>query len=210
MLTLPWDNPVLPGFVVFEGLDGAGTTTQAKRLCQNLNADTDAAVHTWEPTDFLTGKTIRALLDGPEFVEPWTLALLFAADRYEHLNRPVEGILSKLKAGKVVVSDRYLFSSLAYQGSLTDFRAVESLNHQFPLPEHLIFIDTPRDTAMQRLAGRKNRDSLENESVQEPAERTYRAVISDFERAGRIHVHRIDGALDVDTISGQIRKIFRR
>jgi dTMP kinase len=210
MLTLPWDNPVLPGFIVFEGLDGAGTTTQAQRLHRFLDTEGEEAVHTWEPTDFLTGKTIRALLHGPEFAEPWTLALLFAADRYEHLHRPDTGILSNLKAGKVVVSDRYLFSSLAYQGSFADFSAVESLNHQFPLPEHLIFIDTPRDTALQRLATRKTRDSLEHESVQVRAEYTYRGVISDFERAGRIQVHRIDGDLDVETISGQIREIFRR
>lgn len=223
MLTLPWHNPVLPGFIVFEGLDGAGTTTQAKLLWEYFNdgapsletpslegASPNGAVHTWEPTDFLTGKTIRTLLDGPEYVEPWTLALLFAADRHEHLYRPVTGIKAALDAGKTVISDRYLFSSLAYQGAFADFAAVESLNHQFPLPEHLIFIDTPRDTAMHRLSGREKRDSLENEGVQERAELLYREVVSDFRAGGRVQVHWLDGGLDVAALAGQIRNVFRR
>ncbi len=213
MLTLPWDNPVLPGFIVFEGLDGAGTTTQAKMLRDHLNspgAGNSEAVFTCEPTDFLTGRTIRALLNGPEFAEPWTLALLFAADRHEHLHRPDTGILSNLEGGRAVISDRYLFSSLAYQGAFADFESVETLNHQFPLPEHLIFIDTPRKTALRRLEGRATRDSLETDGVQQRAEEVYRQVISDFEALDRIAVHRIDGSLDVETISGQIQRIFDR
>ena len=154
MLTLTWDNPILPGFVVFEGLDGAGTTTQAHRLVTCLRSRGVAAEFTCEPTDYLTGRTIRALLTGPERATPWTLAMLFAADRHEHLERPESGILARLATGATVISDRYLFSSIAYQGAFCDGAAVERLNGAFPLPEHLVFVDTPQDEASRRLAHR--------------------------------------------------------
>lgn len=214
MLTLPWDNPVLPGFIVFEGLDGSGTTTQARQLCDHLNkraTGTDAkAIWTCEPTNLPTGKTIRGLLTGPEDVHPWTLALLFAADRNEHLTRMPGGIRDLLDAGKLVVSDRYLFSSLAYQGAYASFSDVESLNCQFPLPEHLIFIDTPRDTAKGRMRDRASRDRLEQDDVQARVETMYREIIADFERAGLVAVHRFDGSAPVDVISGQIAELFDR
>jgi dTMP kinase len=214
MLTLPWENPVLPGFIVFEGLDGAGTTTQARQLCVHLNKDTnrtnETAIWTCEPTDLPTGKLIRTLLNGPDEVTPWTLALLFAADRNEHFSRPGHGIRDLLAAGHTVISDRYLFSSLAYQGAYAPFTDVESLNHQFPLPEHLVFIDTTRETAKGRMRERAARDRLEQDDVQARVETMYREIIADFERAGRVAVHRFDGSAAVETIFGQIIELFDR
>jgi len=214
MLTLSWDNPILSGFIVFEGLDGAGTTTQARRLCDFLNArrsgNSHQAVLTCEPTDLPTGRTIRSLLNGSEDVTPWTLALLFAADRHEHLSRPDTGIRDLLANGSLVISDRYLFSSLAYQGAYAAFGDVEALNHQFPLPEHLIFIDTPRETAKGRMRNRATRDRLEQDDVQTRVEAMYRDIITDFENSGRVSVHRFDGNRSVETIFGQITELFDR
>ena len=200
MLTLPWDNPVLPGFIVFEGIDGAGTTTQAQRLVAHLSAAGLSAQFTCEPTDCATGTTIRRLLAGPEHVEPWTLALLYAADRHEHIERPAVGIRALLDRGNRIVSDRYLFSSLAYQGAFNDFGAVERLNHHFPLPEHLIFIDTPRVEASRRLASRATRDILERDDVQQRVEGMYREIIADFVRRSSIHIHTIDGHQNPDGV----------
>jgi dTMP kinase len=200
MLTLSWDLPVLPGFIVFEGLDGAGTTTQARRLADHLSKTGTPAEFTCEPTDFLTGRTIRRLLEGPEHVEAWTLALLFAADRYEHLERPETGIRARLAAGKTVVSDRYLFSSIAYQGSFVDSAAVERINGAFPLPEYLVFVDTPRSEATRRMATRKNRDILEQDAVQERVAARYRGVVEAFAERTAVKVVSVDGGAAPDAV----------
>jgi dTMP kinase len=204
MLTLSWDVPVLPGFIVFEGLDGAGTTTQARRLADHLCAAGTPAEFTCEPTDFLTGRTIRRLLDGPEHVEAWTLALLFAADRHEHLERPRTGIRARLDDGIVVVSDRYLFSSIAYQGSFVDSAGVERLNGRFPLPEYLVFVDTPRSEATRRMASRKTRDILEQDAVQERVAARYRGVVDAFAERTAVHVVTVDGNAAPDEVFAAI------
>lgn len=193
MLTLNWNSPIIPGFIVFEGLDGAGTTTQAKELVHYLVDSGSQAEFTCEPTDNVTGTAIRRLLVGLEFAQPWTLALLFAADRHEHVERPETGIRARCGAGVTVVSDRYLFSSIAYQGAFVDSPAVERLNHGFPLPEHLIFIDTPQDEASRRMAGRSFRDTLEQDDVQIRVAKRYRGVVEAFAGQSEMSVHTVDG-----------------
>ncbi|MFW5694303.1 MAG: dTMP kinase [Alkalispirochaeta sp.] len=209
MLTLNWNVPILPGFIVFEGLDGAGTTTQAHELVRFLTAGGTPAEFTCEPTEFVTGSTIRRLLMGPEFAQPWTLALLFAADRHEHLERPEVGIRARCRAGVTVVSDRYLFSSVAYQGAFVESAAVERLNHGFPLPEHLIFIDTPQDEASRRLAGRDSRDVLEQDDVQVRVAARYRAVVEAFAEQSVMNVHTIDGTQSRDHVFDDILRALR-
>ncbi|TVR66043.1 MAG: dTMP kinase [Spirochaetaceae bacterium] len=209
---------VLPGFIVFEGLDGAGTTTQARALADHLGRS-GSAEFTFEPTSFATGRVIRTLLKGPEFARWETLALLFAADRNEHLNRPGTGIRARLDAGFTVVSDRYLFSSLAYQGAFADPRFVEQLNASFPLPRHLFFIDTPLDEAHRRIAKRlhmdpEGGDSLEVRSVQSQVAPRYREVIDSFARgpearAGLMSVHHIDGSRSAEDVFRAILEALR-
>lgn len=206
MLTLSWDNPVLPGFYVFEGIDGAGTTTQARRLASYL-ARTGEASFTWEPTDRPIGRLIREYLTGPEGADARTLTLLFAADRTEHVEHPVDGVRARIARGERVVCDRYLFSSLAYQGSADDFAFVEMVNGAFPLPEHLFFIDTPVDEADRRLSTRASRDRLETRSMQEQVHAAYRRIIAEFGRTA-VKVHHIDGGNDPDSIFKTIRAVF--
>jgi dTMP kinase len=141
----------------------------------------------------ITGRTIREALSGAEGVDPWTLALMFAADRHEHLERPRTGIRALLAGDVRVVSDRYLFSSLAYQGALVDFSRVERINHAFPLPEHLIFIDTPRSETERRMAARPTRDRMETTEVQSLVSERYRAIIESFADNSKTRVHMIDG-----------------
>ncbi|POQ98246.1 hypothetical protein AU468_14135 [Alkalispirochaeta sphaeroplastigenens] len=206
---LSWSEDVWPGFIVFEGLDGAGTTTQARRLTQYL-ARQGSAEFTCEPTDFATGTLIRSLLKGPEYVRPETLALLFAADRHEHLYRPDCGIRDRLAAGAMVVCDRYLFSSLAYQGSLAQPGFAEELNRNFPLPQHLFFIDTSLDEAHRRTGLRQERDSLETREIQEQVALRYRQVVDDFSllpavRRGEMKIHILSGDPGEEDIFGEVR-----
>lgn len=208
---------VLPGFIVFEGLDGAGTTTQAKKLANHPGA-LQPAEFTCEPTVFATGRLIRTLLKGPEFAQWETLALLFAADRNEHLERPETGIRARIGAGITVVSDRYLFSSLAYQGAYADPGLVEALNAPFPFPQHLFFIDTPLDEAHRRISERRNTnrdegDSLEERSIQARVAPRYRRIIescadSPEAREGLMKVHWIEGDGSADDVFRAILEAF--
>ncbi len=101
-------------FIVFEGLDGAGTTTQLHLLEKNLKEAGVTVFATAEPTDSAIGRLIRSVLRKEISVEPKTLAMLYATDRYEHLYGK-GGIIEHLDAGDTVICDRYLYSSIAYQ-----------------------------------------------------------------------------------------------
>ncbi len=93
-------------------------------------------------------------------MHPTTLALLFAADRAEHLLAAGDGILNRLERGELVISDRYLFSSLAYQSLDCDFEYVRALNAEFPLPRDVVFVDTPVRESQRRLGGRARPGAL--------------------------------------------------
>ena len=102
-------------FVCLEGLDGCGKTTQTRVLVERLRKMGYAAVSTAEPSRGRIGKFIRkCCLHSDKRLSPVVEALLFAADRFEHVNNEV---VPALKGGKIVVSDRYVYSSLAYQGA---------------------------------------------------------------------------------------------
>ncbi len=203
MTEIPIHHEIVDSFIVFEGLDGAGTTTQAKRLVEFLNRTKVPAEFTCEPTSFLTGITIRSLLNGPEHVEPDTMAYLFAADRNEHLNRPGTGIRALLGERKTVVCDRYLFSSLAYQGTTTGDTLVGFLNERFPLPRHLVFLDVSPEVAETRRSARGAGDIYENLAFQQEVFHAYKTVLDHFTGSG-MEIHRINGNSDEDTVFGAL------
>src|SRR5215510_4380033 len=112
--------------IVLEGIDGAGTTTQAGKLVEALRREGRDAHLTREPSDGPIGRLLREILSGKHApVDATTMALLFAADRADHLQREVE---PALKRGAVVVSDRWYHSSLAYQGSEEDREWILTVN----------------------------------------------------------------------------------
>lgn len=99
-------------FIVLEGIDGCGKTSQARKLSDWLRGEGKPVFLTTEPTCGKIGILIRQILSGEEKVDPKALALLFTADRIEHIKKEVEPALSD---GKVVVSERYAHSTIAYQ-----------------------------------------------------------------------------------------------
>jgi len=141
-----------PGrFIVLEGLDGAGTTTQGQILRDRLQ-DLGLAVElTKEPTDSALGVIARSFTDGRIHLEPETVALTFAADRIEHT---VE-IRALLATGTWVISDRYVASSLSYQTSQgLPFEWVRTLNSRAMEPDATVFVDTSVATCVERLEAR--------------------------------------------------------
>jgi dTMP kinase len=140
-------------FIVLEGIDGSGTTTQLDRAVSFVNSLGFPAVATREPSHGPIGLLLRQALLG-EFNLPdgrrmdgGAMALLFAADRRDHLQREIE---PHLAAGTTVISDRYLLSSLAYQAEEADRDWVAALARGVPRPDLTVLLDVPVEVAAQR------------------------------------------------------------
>lgn len=189
---------ILQGFIVLEGLDGSGTSTQLSRLDKRLDGLRLAHEVTYEPTDGPVGLLIRQALSGQVPVQPETVARLFAADRGEHVYG-AKGILELTEAGVLVVSDRYLFSSLAYQGLTCGPALPAELNAAFPLPELLVFFDISPARAAARLASRKALDIYENIGFQTRVDDAYRAILGGFGASG-MRIARIDASMPEDEV----------
>jgi dTMP kinase len=192
---------VLDNFVVLEGLDGAGTTTQLKKIDEALGSTPHWA--TAEPTDGPIGLLIRQALSGRVSLQPESLAQLYAADRNEHLYRP-GGIIERLARGEIVVSDRYVFSSIAYQGITCGDALPRALNDDFPLPRWLIYFDVEGSRAAERLKSRESLDIFEGDAFREALLARYPEVISSFEGMG-VSIARIDANAPPDRVFSMIR-----
>ncbi len=158
-----------PGlFVAFEGGEGSGKSTQISRVAQRLRADGREVVTTFEPGDTVVGAAIRQVLlsrdtDG---LAPRAEALLFAADRAQHVDTLVR---PALRRGAVVLTDRYMDSSIAYQGagrelSVDEIRNLSEWATDGLLPDLTVLLDVDPVTGLQRAAGETDR--LEAEPLQ--------------------------------------------
>lgn len=199
-------HEILDNFLVIEGLDGAGTTTQAGLLARRCH---DEGILNWltsEPTTGAVGALIRRFLRGDEPVHPDTMALLFAADRSEHLNAPEVGIRARSGRGELVITDRYLFSSLAYQTVGCDPDFVAAANSRFPLPLILIYLDVPVEECVRRLAARSHREIYELLDFQEQVRERYEQLLPGYSDSG-MEIARIDGTASADEIAEKIWKI---
>ena len=151
-----------PLFIVFDGLDGSGKSTQINRLAAALRAEGRDVVITAEPTDYETGRTLRQALRGEKTATPTELAALFLLDRIAHNVHPQTGIEAMLAQGKTVLCDRYYYSSMAYQGGQTDFEWVTRQNVDCPdirHPDGCLLFDMSPEECMARI--QKGRDSTE-------------------------------------------------
>jgi dTMP kinase len=204
-------------FVVLEGLDGAGTTTQTERLQRRLR-DAGHAVHTTrEPTPGPIGAVLRQALThrlvvpgvaGPKAPSWQTMALLFAADRLDHLEAE---ILPALAAGQIVISDRYDLSSLTYQsvtapeGEADDaVRWVRELNRHARRPDLTLVLNVPAEVAEGRRKGRGGPvDLYETSEVQRRLCTAYRDAESFV--PGDVVVH-FDGEQPAEAITEALAK----
>ncbi len=199
-----------PLFVVIEGLDGSGKSTQIELLRDYFHSRGEACHVTAEPTELPTGRLIRSVLRREVTVDPRTLAAMFAADRIEHLFHPVEGILEMLSSGYHVVASRYYFSSLAYQSEFVDPGFVASLNRlaKVTLPADLtIFLDLDPAVSMQRIKARPGDDEL-FETLEK-----LRDVRDSFLNAFSVYgadenIHQLDAGREIATVAEEIQDII--
>ena len=197
---------ILKNFIVFEGIDGAGTTTQQKLLQKKLQSEfPQVQCHcTAEPTTGATGKFLRSLLKGDFQATAQTAAYLFAADRQEHLAAP-GGIVELCNNGCLVVSDRYLFSSLAYQSATCGPELPRLLNSQFPLPEYLFYFDIEPSQSLKRITRRSVTEIYENQRFLESTLKEYRKVIQEYEEMDTgMKIIRIDAAQSLEKVEENI------
>jgi len=205
-MALSFKKPV-KNFIVLEGLDGCGTTTQTALLVKKLEERGIDAFKTNEPTGGSIGQFIRLILQCKESVDPFTLALLFSADRNEHVYGK-NGIMEQTKAGKMVICDRYFLSSLAYQSLFIDYDTVADLNRFYPLPEYLFYIDLSPEECQKRMETRgEEKELFERLELQKKIEANYKKSLS-LLTGSEMKIVVIDGRASKQDIHNQICKIL--
>ncbi|MGA2533373.1 MAG: dTMP kinase [Candidatus Aminicenantales bacterium] len=145
--------------IVLEGIDGSGKTTQARSLLRRLRSRGWEAVFFREPTRGKWGREIKRKAARADSLTPSEELDLFVKDRRENIEKNLKPALGK---GKVVVLDRYYFSTIAYQGAKgIDPRRIRRMNEAFALkPDLVIILDVAAGEGLARIAGRKTRDEL--------------------------------------------------
>lgn len=183
-------------FLVIEGGDGSGKTTQASRLVAALRAEGREVVETREPGGTILGARLRALLlDGPD-IDPRTELLLMLADRAQHV---AEVVRPALELGAVVVSDRFSPSSLAYQGvgrglGVETVEALDAVSRGGLEPDLVVVVDVPDAVAATRAGARPDRLERAGDEFHARVRAAYRELAAD---CGWVLV---DGSGDVDSV----------
>lgn len=190
-------------FIVIEGLDGAGTTTQVARLAAALRARGADVEETHEPTGGPVGRVLRDAIERRIELDPVAMALAFAADRADHLFG-AEGVERQLEDGRWVVCDRYVLSSFAYQPSERISREwVAQINAHAIEPDVTVFVDVEPELCVERIAARSSADELFH--AVEPlaaARANYRAAIDAGTPVGVLL--EVDGSGSMDEVAAAI------
>jgi dTMP kinase len=193
---------VLMNFVALEGGDGSGTSTQLALIRKRLQGNSAPFHICFEPTDGPIGSLVRSALRHDVVLLSETVARLFAADRGEHLYSE-GGIVPRCNNGELVVCDRYVPSSLVYQGLECGEQLPALLNEGFPLPELILYFDIDPRIACERFSLRPVKDIYERLDFQIKVRERYETILPAY-AAGGSRVSRIDAACSVDEVADQV------
>lgn len=183
-------------FIVFEGLDGSGGTTQLRLLAAALRARGRHVVETGEPSRGPVGRLIREQLRGGELADG-VLPYLFAADRRDHVDRV---IAPGVAAGQVVLSDRHFLSSLAYQAPAVGLDTAWRLNEAFRAPDLVLMLDAPVEVCLARVLARgQARERFETAERLAAVAAAYEAAIARCRERGD-RIARIDARASVEDV----------
>ena len=182
-------------FICIEGIDASGKTTHSKILVERLRERGVSTHYTKEPSEGEIGQLIeKFILKRDSRIHIAVEALLFAADRLDHIERDVSPALAR---GEIVVSDRYLYSSLAYQGGTgLDLAWIKEINRFAIKPDLAIYIDIPPEVALERMG--EDRSVMENLKTQRLVRKIYMQMVKDGE------LILVDGNRAMDEVSQEV------
>lgn len=197
-------NPYKGKFIVFEGLDGSGSSTQTGLLSHQLKQNSKETKNiqlTREPSDSLIGGLIRSQIRGDWESSTNCLQLLFSADRAYHLEKQV---IPWLKEGITVISDRYFLSTIAYGTVETgQFEWFKELNRHFILPDLTILIDTDPKECLKRIqTSRPHAELYEKEKTLTEVRKVYQKLAGEFK-----NVETIDGNRAKDKVFEDVKEL---
>ncbi|MDJ0687401.1 MAG: dTMP kinase [Xenococcaceae cyanobacterium MO_188.B32] len=199
-------------FIVLEGIDSCGKSTQAELLKNYFINQGERAVISPEPSNGVIGNLIRSTLKKRVFFThnrqkfDEQMAYLFAADRHDHLYNDIDGVFKLIDNGFQVIVPRYYFSSLAYNSSTPEqFAFVSKLNEKFPNPDLLIYLDIPIKISLDRLQERSLKEIYENEVKLTQVREKYQQILAKYSDLSLI----IDGTKDKQIIHRQIIDFIR-
>lgn len=189
--------------IAIEGCDGSGLSTQTKLLCEFLRSEGREVLQTKEPTESFVGKAVRSVLRKEVITDQKTLQLLFCADRAHHLESE---IMPALEKGKIVVTDRYIMSTLAFGSLDVDMGWLKKLNEKFPVPDLTIIIDVPEDVSIRRIkSSRPETELFEETGKLKKIRENYKALSEDFPNALTL-----DGTKTVEEVFKGVKSAVER
>lgn len=198
-------------FIVVEGIDGSGKSTQIKNIEKYFTGKGQQVYATFEPTDGPVGSLIRQMLEGKVPVDQRTIASLFAADRTDHLCNSKNGIAKMVEKGTIVLCDRYYFSSYAYHAQYIDMDWVihaNSLNAQILRPALTIFLDVRPETCFDRIKKNRDRfDMYEKMDIMKKVRENYFIAFDRLKEEEKVVV--VDANKDLEDVENQVLEVIR-
>jgi dTMP kinase len=187
-------------FICIEGIDASGKTTQANRLVKNLNQIGLNSVYTTEPSKGEVGKLIRRyVLNRKKRVHIALEALLFASDRMDHVEKEIKPALRK---ARIVICDRYVYSTLSYQGALDlDLNWIEHINRFALVPDLALFLDVSPEAVIERIRTKPEKSVMETLKYQKQVYKGYLRMVEED------RLIRIDGNKCVDDVAADFFRI---
>ena len=196
-------------FIVLEGIDGAGKTTQAELLEAYLKGQGRRVWRTAEPTPFPTGVALREALGGKVKKTECEMATMFVLDRIAHNVHPTEGINAILESGQDIICDRYYYSTLAYQGHSTDYEWTKGMNLNCPdirKPDICIYLDLTPEQSLDRISrGRESVEIYENLETLCKVRSAFMRVFDDLSESDNIAL--VDAFRPADEIAADIERL---
>lgn len=199
-------------FIVFEGIDSSGKSTQADLLKDYFLVRKELAVISSEPSNGIIGNLIRQALkqriifSRDRYLFDRQMAYLFAADRHDHLYNDIDGVFKLIKNNYHVISTRYYFSSLAYNcDTVEQFEFIKKLNDRFPNPDITVYIDIPIEISLARLQERSLQEIYENKTKLTKVREQYQQIFTSYN--GKVII--LDGTQDKFKIHQQITEFIQ-
>lgn len=188
-------------FIVVEGLDGSGKSTQIKMLKEYLKSKGEKVYMTAEPSEGRIGKTLREMLSEDIPTDMYFQAGMFLADRIDHCTNPENGIKKMLEEGYAVISDRYYYSTFAYQGTKSDMDYIMKINLDCPAilrPDVCIFLDLNPEICKGRIDTNRGKTEMyeKNIEVMKSIRKNFLDVLTSLKDRENIKIINAEGSIE--------------